>query len=44
MYKRSRPELIDCGRVSTRTQGLSYQILYEQYTPPFNRQRLIWPS
>jgi hypothetical protein len=43
MSKRNGPELIDCGRVSARTRGMAYQILFENVSPPFDRIFLIWP-
>jgi hypothetical protein len=44
MSKRNCSELIECGRVSTRTRGLPYQLLYEAVNPPFNRIFFIWPG
>jgi len=30
-------EIIDCGRASERTQGVSFLILFENGTPPLNK-------
>jgi hypothetical protein len=43
MFMKNCYELLDCGRVSTRTRGLPYQLLYEAVSPPFNRIFVIWP-
>ena len=29
-------EMIDCGRVSERTQGFPFLLFFEQMNPPFN--------
>jgi hypothetical protein len=34
-------EIIDCGRASERTQGVSFLILYELGTPPLNKLLLL---
>ncbi|MDB6159241.1 MAG: hypothetical protein JWO04_2947 [Gammaproteobacteria bacterium] len=43
MSNKNCSELLDCGRVSTRTRGLPYQLLFEAVSPPFNRIFLTWP-
>jgi hypothetical protein len=43
MSKKNCSGLLDCGRVSTRTRGLPYQLLFEAVSPPFNRIFLTWP-
>jgi hypothetical protein len=42
MSKKNCSELIDCGRVSTRTRGLPVQLLFEAVNPPFNRIFVVW--
>jgi hypothetical protein len=34
-------EIIDCGRASERTQGVSFLILYELGTPPLDKLLLL---
>ncbi|MDB6100394.1 MAG: hypothetical protein JWO52_393 [Gammaproteobacteria bacterium] len=34
-------ELIDCGRASERTQGVSFLILFESGIPPLNKLLLL---
>ena len=34
-------EIIDCGRVSERTQGVSFLILFELGTPPMDKLLLL---
>lgn len=34
-------EIIDCGRASERTQGVSFLILFEMGTPPQNKLFLL---
>lgn len=34
--------LIDCGRASTRTRGMPFQLLWEGGFAPFNTIYLVW--
>ncbi|MDB6100396.1 MAG: hypothetical protein JWO52_395 [Gammaproteobacteria bacterium] len=43
MSRKNCCELSDCGRVSTRTRGLPFQLLFEPVNPPFNRIFVVWP-
>jgi hypothetical protein len=43
MSMKYRCELIDCGRVSARTRGLSFQLLFEPVNPLFGRIFIAWP-
>jgi hypothetical protein len=34
-------EIIDCGRASERTQGVSFLILFESGAPPYNKRFIL---
>jgi hypothetical protein len=34
-------EMIDCGRASERTQGVTFLFLFEMGTPPHNKRFLL---
>jgi hypothetical protein len=34
-------KIIDCGRASERTQGISFTVLFEMGTPPLNKLLLF---
>jgi hypothetical protein len=34
-------EIIDCGRATKRTQGVSFMVLYELGTPPLDKLLLL---